>query len=192
MTDLLAYARDLEDGVAGAAAAPVELWDPPISGALDLRIRRDGVWEHEGAPIRRARLVRLFASVLKREGERYFLVTPHEKYAIAVEDAPFLAVSLRAEEGPLGRRLLFRTNIGEEIAAGPAHPLVYRKSAVLGEKAAYLLVRRNLWAMLARAAFYDLVDFGETRSIDGRDVFGVASDGVFFPFEAAERVFGGA
>jgi hypothetical protein len=191
MTDLLAYAASLVDAAPGRGAAPVDLWNPPYRGELDLRIRRDGVWEHEGAPIVRARLVRLFASVLKREGERYYLVTPYEKLGVKVEDAPFLAVMLRSEAGERGPRLVFGTNVGEEIVAGPAHPLEYRRIAVSSEKAPYLLVRRNLWALVSRAAFYDLVAWGETRECEGEMVFGVESDGVFFKLEAAERVFGG-
>lgn len=192
MTDLLSYAARLEDEAPGRGAAPVDLWNPPYRGELDLRIRRDGVFEYEGAPIERARLVRLFASVLKREGDRYFLVTPYEKYGVVVEDAPFLAISVRVEAGTRGPRLLFRTNVGDEIAAGPAHPLEFRLSVAPGEKAPYLHVRRNMWALVARAAFYDLVELGQTRPIGGEEVFGVVSEGVFFPFEAVDPASGGA
>lgn len=190
MTDFLAYAALLEDALPSRGAAPVEKWDPPYRGDIDLTIRRDGVWIHEGAPIARAPLVRLFSTVLKREGERFFLVTPHEKLAIKVEDAPFLAVALSAGAGPCGRRLTFRINLGEEVVAGADHPIEYREGSVKGEKAPYLLVRRNLWARLARAAYYELVEFCETRDLGGVRTFGVESDGVFFPLEAAERVFG--
>jgi hypothetical protein len=189
MSDLLAYAAQLVDAGAGRRPAPVHKWNPAYCGELDLTIRRDGVWVHEGTPIGRAPLVRLFASVLKREGDRYFLVTPAEKLGIKVEDAPFLAPLVDAEEAANGRRLLFTTNVGDKVAAGPARPVEYREIAGSGQKAPYVLVRDELWARVTRAAFYDLVDYGETRDVNGVDTFGVQSEGVFFPFAPAAEVF---
>ncbi len=160
---------------------PVHLWNPPHCGAIDIVIRRDGTWLHEGAPIARPGLVRLFASILRRDPEGFVLVTPHEKLSIEVEDAPFVAVDVEAV--PDG--LLFRTNLGDEALAGPAHPLRVERDAVTGEPRPYVTVRRNLDALIDRKTFYRLVDLGEVREHEGRDWFGVASGAAFFPIQPA-------
>ncbi len=190
MTDLMRYAATLADAGRTKGLPPGERWNPPYCGEIDLVIRRDGLWVHEGTPIGRAPLVRLFSTVLKKEGDRYFLVTPVEKLGIKVEDAPFLAVLMRRESEARRPRLVFTTNVGDEAAAGPDHALVFRETAVAGEKAPYIHVRGELWALVARAVFYELVDLGETREIGGERLFGVASDGVFFPFGPASAVYG--
>lgn len=182
------YAAKLE-GAGEKSLPPVHLWNPDYCGELDLVIKRDGVWFHEGTPIGRARLVRLFSTVLKREGERHFLVTPVEKLGIEVEDAPFIAVLMRREGEGKQQRLVFTTNVGDEAAAGPEHALTFRKTLETGEGAPYLDVRAGLEARIARAVFYDLVALGETHHIDGEDKFGVWSGGVFFPFGPADEVF---
>lgn len=191
MTDLMRYAAALAGQSGGRPLPPVERWDPDYCGEIDLLIRRDGTWVHEGTPIGRARLVRLFSTVLRKEGERHFLVTPVEKLAIRVEDAPFVAVLMRAETGGRGQRLVFTTNVGDEVAAGPAHRLVFRKSPASGENAPYIHVRAGLMALIARPVFYELVELGETRKVGGEEMFGVASDGEFFPFGPASEVYGG-
>ncbi len=160
---------------------PVHLWNPPHCGAIDIVIRRDGTWLHEGAPIARPGLVRLFASILRRDPEGFVLVTPHEKLSIEVEDAPFVAVDVEAV--PDG--LLFRTNLGDEALAGPAHPLRVERDAATGEPRPYVTVRRNLDALIDRKTFYRLVDLGEVREHEGRDWFGVASGAAFFPIQPA-------
>lgn len=185
MTDLMRYASVLSGEGGGGGLPPVERWDPPYCGELDLVIQRDGLWIYEGTPIGRAPLVRLFSTVLKKEGERYFLVTPVEKLGVKVADAPFLAVLMREEEGARGRRLVFTTNVGEEIVAGPGHEIDFRESAVKGERAPYIHVRAGLWALVARAVFYDLVALGETRDIGGEAHFGVMSEGEFYSFGPA-------
>lgn len=187
MTDLMRYAAALA-GKAGDELPPVEQWNPARSGEIDLTIRRDGFWIHEGSPIRRAPLVRLFSTILRKEGERYFLVTPAEKLAINVEDAPFVAVLMRAEEGEAGRRVIFTTNVGDDVEAGPDHALVYRKSPATRERTPYIHVRAGLWALVARPVFYDLVALGETREVDGEATFGVESNGIFFPFCPAREL----
>jgi hypothetical protein len=190
MTDLMRYAAALADG-AKRSLPPVEKWSPPYCGELDLFIRRDGVWFHEGTPIGRARLVRLFSTVIRREGDRYFLVTPVEKLGIKVEDAPFVAVLMREQKAAAGRRLVFTTNVGDEVPADREHALEFRASlAAPDEKAPYLHVRAGLWALVSRAVFYDLVALGEKREVDGASMFGVESGGVFFPFGAASEVYG--
>lgn len=179
------YAAELEGAGAARGLPPIERWNPPYCGELNLTIRRDGVWVHEGSPIGRAALVRLFSTVLRREGERYFLVTPVEKLGILVEDAPFLAVLMRVEPGPRGDRLVFTTNVGDEAVAGPDHDLVARRGPS-GETAPYIHIRAALWAKVARPVYYDLVALGETRDCDGGRRFGVFSDGLFFELGPAD------
>lgn len=187
MTDLMRYAAQLS-GDPKRPLPPVEQWSPPYCGELNLVIRRDGVWVHEGTPIGRAPLVRLFSTVLRKEGDRYFLVTPVEKLGVAVEDAPFLAVLLRREAGPAGQRLVFTTNVGDEVTADAAHPIVFRGAA--GARAPYIHVRAGLDALIARAVYYDLVALGETREIGGERMFGVASAGEFFVFGRERDIAG--
>jgi uncharacterized protein len=175
-------------GSAGKGPPPVELWNPPFCGDLDMRISADGTWFYLKTPIGRPGLVRLFASVLKREGEMYFLVTPVEKCGITVDDAPFLAVELEVAKGPAGRVLNFRTNVDDWVACGPGHPLRFEPEAGTGGLKPYLHVRRDLWAKVTRALFFDLVDLGEEREIDGTPMFGVASMGEFFAMAAADQV----
>jgi uncharacterized protein len=167
---------------------PVERWNPPFCGDLDMRIAADGTWYYLQTPIGRPALVRLFASVLKREGDKYFLVTPVEKCGISVDDVPFLAVELNVEQTPSGPVLNFRTNVDDWVACGPAHALRFEPEAGTGGLKPYLHVRRDLWARVTRALFFDLVERGEEREVDGRAMFGVVSAGAFFPMAPAEQV----
>ncbi|WP_308917464.1 DUF1285 domain-containing protein [Jannaschia sp. LMIT008] len=172
--DLIAAAKRAGRG----GKPPVHLWDPPYCGEIDIVIRRDGTWFHEGTPIGRQGLVRLFASILKREGDRHFLVTPVEKVGIRVEDAPFVAVDFTERDGTI----TFTTNVGDTVAAGPDHPMRF-PLAPDGEPSPYVEVRAGLEALIDRKSFYRLVDLGEER--DG--LFGIASNGAFFPImEAAD------
>src|ERR1700749_2815200 len=168
----------------------VHLWNPPYCGDLDMRIAADGTWFYLKTPIGRPALVRLFASVLKREGERYFLVTPVEKCGIQVDDAPFLAVELNITAGGAGRVLNFRTNVDDWVVCGPEHALRFEPEAGTGGLKPYLHVRRNLWAKVTRALFFDLVELGEERDVDGTTMFGVASAGPFFPMAPADAMKG--
>jgi hypothetical protein len=176
-------------GVAREAARrgppPVHLWNPPFCGDLDMRIASDGTWFYLKTPIGRPALVKLFASVLKREGDKYFLVTPVEKCGIVVEDAPFLAVELRAEQAERGQVLHFRTNVDDWVACGREHALRFEPEPETGGLKPYLHVRRDLWAKVTRALFYDLVELGEERDIEGQRMFGVASAGEFFAMAPA-------
>jgi uncharacterized protein len=167
---------------------PVERWNPPFCGDLDMRIAADGTWYYLQTPIGRPALVRLFASVLKREGDKYFLVTPVEKCGISVDDVPFLAVELNVEQTPSGPVLNFRTNVDDWVACGPPHALRFEPEAGTGGLKPYLHVRRDLWARVTRALFFDLVERGEEREVDGRAMFGVVSAGAFFPMAPAEQV----
>jgi hypothetical protein len=175
-------------GRAGKGPPPVESWNPPFCGDLDMRIAADGTWFYLKTPIGRPGLVKLFASVLKREGEKYFLVTPVEKCGISVEDAPFLAVELDVTSGPRGRILNFRTNVDDWVPCGPEHVLRFEPEAATGGLKPYLHVRRDLWAKVTRSLFFDLVELGEERQIDGAAMFGVASMGEFFPMAPADQV----
>ncbi len=167
---------------------PVHLWNPPDCGEIDMRIAADGAWFYQGTPIGRPALVRLFASVLRREGDRYYLVTPVEKVAIRVDDAPFQAVEMRVERNDGGQTLHFRTNVEDWVACGPGHDLRFRPQEAAGGLKPYLHVRSGLWARLTRSVFYDLVDVGEERTLDGRRMFGVASRDAFFAMIEAERL----
>jgi uncharacterized protein len=160
---------------------PVHLWNPAHCGEIDIVIRRDGTWLHEGAPIRREALVRLFSTVLRLDPDGHHLVTPAEKLRIQVEDAPFTAVRVDAEPG----RLRFTTNVGDEVVAGPDHALTVTTDPATDEPAPYLHVRRGLTARIARPVFYELVDMAEERSTAQGLQLGVESDGVFFPLGPA-------
>src|SRR5947209_3489451 len=164
---------------------PVHLWNPPDCGDIDMRIAADGTWLYQKTPIGRPALVKLFASVLKREADKYFLVTPVEKCGILVEDAPFLAVELQVESEPAGPTLQFRTNVDDWIACGPEHALRFEPEPQTGGLKPYLHVRHDLWAKVTRALFYDLVDLGEERDVDGVCMFGVVSGGAFFAMAPA-------
>jgi uncharacterized protein len=177
---------------------PVHMWNPPYCGEIDLRIASDGTWFYEKTPIGRPALVRLFASVLKREADRYYLVTPVEKCGIVVEDAPFLAVELhveRAGEGDLrangqieGQVLRFRTNVDEWVTCGAEHALRLERDARTEGLKPYVHVRRDLWAKVTRTLYYDLVNLGEERDVAGLRMFGVSSQGQFFPMVPANTL----
>ena len=172
----------------GRQLPPVEQWNPPFCGDLDMRIAGDGTWFYLKTPIGRPALVKLFASVLKREGDKYFLVTPVEKCGIQVDDAPFLAVELGVEQSAAGRVLNFRTNVDDWVECGPLNRLRFEPEIGTGGLKPYLHVRRDLWAKVTRRLFFDLVELGEEREVEGRAMFGVASMGVFFPMAPAEQV----
>jgi hypothetical protein len=164
---------------------PVDRWNPPFCGDIDMRIGSDGTWFYQKTPIGRAALVKLFASVLKREGDKHFLVTPVEKVGITVDDAPFLAVEMKVLSGDAGAVLEFRTNVDDWITAGPGHALRFEQQPANGGLKPYLHVRRDLWAKVSRALFYDLVALGEERDVGGIQMFGVASQGEFFAMAEA-------
>ena len=149
-------------------------------GDLEMRIARDGTWFYRGSPINRLPLVKLFASVLRRESDgSYWLVTPAERGRIEVEDVPFLAVAMTAEGEGRDQRLIFRTNLDEFVTAGPENPLRV-EAAASGGPAPYILVRDRLEARLARPVFYELVELGTEERVDDAVAFGVWSGGMFF------------
>jgi hypothetical protein len=183
-----AKASSTEKGSPAAKGLPpVHLWNPPFCGDLDMRIASDGTWFYMGTPIGRPALVRLFSTILKREDGKHFLVTPVEKVGIRVDDAPFLAVEMLKEGEGLTRTLRFRTNVDDWVDCDGAHGLRFKQAAD-GGLTPYLHVRADLWAKVTRAIYYDLVDIGEERVVDGRPMFGIASGGEFFAMADAEQV----
>ena len=182
------------DGLASAARdagrrgmPPVHLWNPPFCGDIDMRIAADGTWFYLGTPIGRPALVRLFSTVLKREEDNYFLVTPVEKVGIRVDDAPFLAVEMQLEGQDASRRLSFRTNVDDWVVCDADHALRFTPSAE-GGLTPYIHIRAHLWAKVTRAVYYDLVELGEERNVDNVDMFGVSSAGAFFAMASADQV----
>jgi hypothetical protein len=166
---------------------PVHLWNPDYCGEIDMRIARDGTWFYNGSPIGRLPLVKLFSTILRKDPERYVLVTPVERVGIQVEDAPFLAVEMQKRVGADGPILAFRTNVEEWVEAGPAHPMRFETGDAEGLKP-YVRIRADLWALVKRALFYDLVEAGEIREVDGERMFGVVSNGAFFAMAPAAEI----
>jgi hypothetical protein len=166
------------EAASGRALPPVERWNPAHCGDIDIRIARDGTWFHQGTPIGRKELVRLFSTILRKDGEDYVLVTPAEKMRIVVEDAPFTAVLLDVSGSGRRQTLTFTTNVGDQTVAGRGNPIRVETDPVSLEPSPYVHVRRGLEARMARAVFYQLADL----AVQGEDgMLGVWSDGVFFP-----------
>jgi len=151
--DLLILLEKAEKDESGLP--PVHAWKPERHADIDMRIARDGTWYYEGSPIERERMVALFSTILLREGEDYFLITPVEKLRIQVDDAPFVA----GEVQQVDNKLVFTTNVGSHVVAGDKHPLRVETDPQTGEPSPYLLVRENLEALIGRSAFYQLVDW---------------------------------
>lgn len=164
----------------GKGLPPVHLWEPPFCGDIPMRIARDGTWYYQGTPIGRPAMVKLFASIIRRDGDTYFLVTPVEKVGIVVDDVPFVAVRLQVEGSGEQQRLRFFTQVDDEFVAGPLHPIRVMIDEKTAEPSPYVLVRWNLEALIHRNLFYQLVELAVEREIEGRNWLGVYSDGEFF------------
>ncbi len=160
---------------------PVERWNPPYCGDVGMAIRADGTWLYQGSPIGRMPLVKLFASVLRRDEDgRHYLVTPAEKVDVHVADAPFLAVEMQVDGAGRSQSLVFRTNVDDIVACGPEHPLRFEPEPVSGGLKPYLLVRGRLEALVTRALYYDLMEMAAAGGGEsGR--YGIWSGGAFFP-----------
>lgn len=161
---------------------PVERWNPPYCGEIDMEMRADGTWFYMGTPIGRQALVRLFSTVLRRDEDgKTYLVTPVEKIGIRVEDAPFLAVEMSVSHENGDSVLSFRTNVGDVVRAGAANPLRFVTEGEDEQLKPYLLVRGRLEALVNRAVTYDLLALGEAVEIDGVRMFAIRSEGALFP-----------
>ncbi|WP_275783943.1 DUF1285 domain-containing protein [Pararhizobium gei] len=168
---------------------PVEHWNPPFCGDIDMEIRADGTWFYLGTPIGRQPLVRLFSTVLRREEDgKTYLVTPVEKLGIRVADAPFVAVELSVTGRGDGQVLTFRTNVGDVVEAGADHRLHFVIHGDNSELKPYLHVRGRLEALVARPVMYELAELGEVAVIDGVEMFAVRSGGVLFPVMPAAEL----
>ena len=182
------------DGLAASALAassgkglpPVHLWNPPFCGDIDMRIARDGTWFYQGTPIGRAPLVKLFSGILKKEGDRYFLVTPVEKVGIAVDDAPFVAVDFDVAQAGPDQTLTFTTQVGDSVPLDAYHALRVDRDPATGEPAPYIHIRAGLEALIDRKSFYRLVDLCRHEQFQGKDWFGIRSSGRFFPMIPSE------
>ncbi|MGB3538669.1 MAG: DUF1285 domain-containing protein [Mesorhizobium sp.] len=189
-----ADARGLEALVARAARAgkglpPVERWNPPFCGDIDMEIRQDGTWFYMGTPIGRMPLVQLFSTVLRKDedGETY-LVTPVERVRIRVADAPFVAVEVNVSGSGDDQAITFRTNVGDVVEVGPQNPLRFVDEAETGGLKPYVLVRGRLEALVARPVMYELVGHGEEIMVDGTLVFAMRSRGQVYPIMPAESL----
>jgi uncharacterized protein len=177
--------KGLSDVVKAKGPPPVERWNPPFCGDIDMRIASDGLWHYMNSPIGRMPLVKLFASILRYDEDgKYYLVTPVEKCGIRVDDAPFVAIRMRVEDPGLEQLIHFETNVDDGVIVGPLHPLRVADEQGTGGLKPYVLVRRNLEALVSRALFYDLVKLGV---IEG-EWFGVWSSGVFYPMQRASEL----
>lgn len=169
--------------------APVEKWEPAFCGDIDMRIARDGTWYYMGSPIGRIAMVQMFASVLRRDADgRYYLVTPHEKVGIKVDDAPFVAIEMKVEQSGKEQILSFRTNVDDWVTVDASHPLRMTLKPETLEPSPYVLVRGRLESLINRAVFYDLVEHCVDEPVNGVSMFGVWSSGVFFPFMPSDQV----
>jgi hypothetical protein len=178
------------DGLAKAASAaakgrgpaPVHLWNPDYCGELDIRIAKDGLWYYLGTPIGRAPLVKLFSNILKREGDKYFLVTPVEKVGILVDDAPLFVVDHTVEGEGRAQIIQLIAKTDEVVVLDADHAIRVERDAETGEPSPYAHIRSGLDARIDRKTFYRLVELGVHEPRDGTDWFGLWSAGVFFPF----------
>ena len=161
----------------GRGLPPVHLWNPAHCGEIDIVIKKSGLWFHEGSPIGREALVRLFSTVLRKDPDGFCLVTPVEKMKITVEDAPFVAVRVDR----VGEALQFLTNVGDLVEAGPDNAIRVELDAATGAPHPYLHVRRGLEALIARPVFYELVELAEERETPEGPRLGVSSNGAWFP-----------
>ena len=180
LSALMARAQEISGG-AGRGLPPVERWNPPFCGDIDMEIRADGQWFYMGTPIGRPALVRLFSTVLRKdEDEKTYLVTPVEKVGIRVADAPFLAVEMSVEGEGEAQAITLRTNLGDLVTVDGDHPLRF-ETAVDGGLKPYVLVRGRLEALFTRALTQDLVALGEAAEIEGVETFCLRSGGSLFP-----------
>jgi len=190
MSGLEQILADIEAAQASSEAR--RAWNPARVGEIDMRIAVDGTWYHEGRPIRRDSLVRLFAGVLRREGDEYFLVTPAEKLRIRVDDAPFVAGTVERIDDGGQAAIVLTTNIGTRVVVDAAHPLRVEIDEHSGEPRPYVQLHDGLEALIGRGAFFELANFGEERQRDGARVLCVSSRGASFELGRCDEAAPGA
>jgi hypothetical protein len=181
--------KDVEQAMRVKGLPPVEKWNPPFCGDIDMRIAADGNWYYMNSPIGRKPLVRLFSTILRHDADgKYYLVTPVEKCGIRVDDAPFLAVHMEVEGRGQGQLIRFRTNVEDEVEVDEEHPLRFETEAGTGGLKPYVLVRGRLEALVNRPIFYDLVAIGTVVERQGEDWYGVWSGGRFWTMARAADI----
>jgi len=185
MTDLNDLLREIEQAEKSSLAR--KDWQPGHTGTIDIRIASDGTWYHEGRAFQRESLVKLFASVLCREGDQYFLLTPAEKLNIRVDDAPFVAATLEIFEQDGNQALVFTTNLGDKIVADNQHPIRVEIDAQNGEPRPYIHFRDGLEALISRSAFFELANLAEVRQQGGHSYLNINSMGVDFNLGCADE-----
>lgn len=171
--------HSLAEAISVRSLPPVHDWHPAITRDVDMRIARNGDWFYQGSRINRPRMVKLFSTVLRMDGDETFLVTPAERLRIRVEDAPFTAVLVERRELPAGSALIFTTNVGDQVIADEDHPITVRSFEPDGEPSPYVLVRDSLTALINRPTYYQLADWCEERN----GILGVMSCGSFLPLQ---------
>ena len=184
-SDVSSPLRGLGEVTKSRGLPPVERWNPPFCGDIDMRIAADGTWFYMNSPIGRKPLVKLFSSILRLDEDgKYYLVTPVEKCGIKVDDAPLFAIRLSVEGQGREQTIKLETQVDDEVVIGPKHPMRVADEAGTGGLKPYVLVRRNLEALVSRALFYDLVALGVVEG----EWFGVWSSGQFFPMQRADEI----
>ena len=165
---------------------PIEKWNPPFCGDIDMTISKSGKWYYMGSEIKRPAMVKLFSGILRLESDNsYYLVTPVEKVRIQVEDAPFVAVAITKEQSEGMNTVTFRTNLNDEIVLSKENPLSIEIKKN-DEPSPYITVRNNLRALISRSVFYELVDLAETIPIDGVPYLAIKSQGEIFKIHKVE------
>lgn len=179
MSDLINYATALAE-LNHKSLPPVDQWSPEKVGEIDIVIKHDGTWFHEGQPMKRARLVRAFSTLLVKEAEAYFLKTPYEKLRIHVEDVPLIAVSLTRSIRDGVQVLSFKTNLGDEVEASADQPIRYEAMEKYEGAVPYILVRNGIEARIGTSVYYEMVEYAEERITAERREVGLYSCGDFF------------
>jgi len=165
---------------------PVDSWNPPFCGDMDMVIKRDGTWMYMGSPIGRKKLVKLFSTVIRKDDDEYFLVTPVEKVRITVEDAPFVAVLMEVSNDNDEQALVFTDNVGNQFIAGEEHPIRVEIDPDTKEPSPYVLVRKNLWALIHRPVFYQMVEMADVIQKENKEWLVISSQGQSFELGTTE------
>ena len=184
----VAELAQLIEAAAAGRKPPIEAWNPTKTADIGLKVTADGVWHYQGSPILRPAIVKVFASIMRREPGGHYLVTPTEKVLVAVEDAPLLAVEMWAEGAGRGQALSFRTNLDDVVLAGPEHAMRFEADPVTEAPKPYLAVRHGLEALATRPVYLELVELGAIEEEGGVASFGLWSRGRFFAMSPAEAL----